>query len=283
MVGKSTFKSTDTVINNSEFKKGGDNDRIYISIKDVMKEYETSEQKVLALEDINLDIEEGKFVSIVGPSGCGKSTLLKLISGLEKPTSGEVKIKNELVTESITDVGIVFQEDILLAWRNVLENIMLQAEIRKLDKNQIKKRALELISSVGLDGFQNSYPSELSGGMRQRVSICRALVHDSPLLLMDEPFSALDALTRDQMNLDLQQIWLQNKKTVLFITHSITDAIFLSDVVYVMSPRPGKLIKRVDIDLKRPRGLEIRESKKFGEYTKVIRETFESTGVLQGG
>lgn len=253
---------------------------VYISLQGVNKEYETKEQNILALEDINLDINAGHFVSIVGPSGCGKSTLLRLISGLESPTEGTVKIENNIVQEPIIDVGIVFQDDILLSWRSVLDNIMLQAEIRKLDKKKTKEKALELIKSVGLDGFENSFPNELSGGMRQRVSICRALVHDSSIILMDEPFSALDALTTDQMNIDLQQIWLQNQKTVLFITHSITDAIFLSDVVYVMSPRPGKIIKRVDIDLERPRKLSVREESRFSEYVKEIRQAFESAGVL---
>lgn len=256
---------------------------IYIEAKNITKNYETAEQDVLALDNVSFTINQGQFVSIVGPSGCGKSTLLKLISGLEKATSGEIKIQNNPVTKPVTDIGIVFQDDILLNWRSVLENIMIQAEIRKLNKEKIKLRALELLELVGLKGFENSYPKQLSGGMRQRVSICRALVHSPSLLLMDEPFSALDALTKDQMNLDLQQIWLRNQKTVLFITHSITDAIFLSDVVYVMSPRPGKFLKRIDVNLPRPRKLSVREGSEFGEYAKIIRETFQSTGVLREG
>src|SRR5262245_54396279 len=191
----------------------------------------------------------GEFVSVVGPSGCGKSTLLLMVAGLIRITSGTITIGDIQVTKPYTDLGIVFQEPVLLDWRKVLGNVLIQAEIRKgMDKKRLRARAQELLDLVGLNGFEDRYPFELSGGMRQRVSICRALLHDPPLLLMDEPFGALDALTRDQLNLDLQSIWLGSEKTVMFVTHSISEAVFLSDRVAVFSPRPGRVVEMLDID-----------------------------------
>jgi NitT/TauT family transport system ATP-binding protein len=224
----------------------------------------------------------GEFVSVVGPSGCGKSTLLLMVAGLIPSSGGTITIGNSTVTKPYTDLGIVFQEPVLLDWRKVLGNVLLQVELRRgLDKKKYRARAFELLDLVGLSGFENRYPFELSGGMRQRVSICRALLHDPPLLLMDEPFGALDALTRDQLNLDLQQIWMGSGKTVMFVTHSISEAVFLSDRVAVFSARPGRVVEVLDIDLPRPRHLSIRETPEFGQYAGEIRRVFASLGVLR--
>ena len=218
---------------------------------------------------------------MLGPSGCGKSTLLTIVAGLIPPSAGTVSVHGRLVTRPITDVGIVFQRDLLFDWRTVLGNVMLQADIRGLDRERTREKALALLDRVDLAGFADHYPWELSGGMRQRVAICRALVHDAALLLLDEPFGALDALTRDQMNLDLQRIWSSDRRTAIFVTHSISEAIFLSDRVVVMSPRPGRIVVEIDIDLPRPRLLEVRETERFSGYVRHLRTTIEKMGVLR--
>ena len=256
--------------------------RAYVQVDHVGKTYRSRHGSVRALDDTSLTIGEREFVSIVGPSGCGKSTLLMLVAGLYLPTSGAISVGGQPVRKPVTDLGIVFQKDLLLDWRTVLDNVMLQPEIRRLPKAQHRSRALDLLRQVGLDGFADKYPAQLSGGMRQRVSICRALVHESPLLLMDEPFGALDALTREQMNLDLLDIWESSRKTVLFITHSISEAVFLSDRVVVMSPRPGRVRDVLAIELPRPRHMSVRESPEFVTYARRIRELFEEMGVLGG-
>ena len=205
-----------------------------------------------------------------------------MVAGLIPCTSGSISIGDVRVVRPYTDLGIVFQEPVLLDWRKVMGNILLQVEMRRgMDKKRFRGRALELLELVGLQGFEGRYPFELSGGMRQRVSICRALLHDPPLLLMDEPFGALDALTRDQLNLDLQSIWLQSRKTVMFVTHSITEAVFLSDRVVVFSPRPGRVVEVLEIDLPRPRSLSVRETPEFGRYAGEIRRLFSSLGILR--
>jgi len=237
-------------------------------------------EPVHALDDVTLDVGDGEFVSILGPSGCGKSTLLLMIAGLLAPSAGEIRIAGRAVTRPQTDVGIVFQNPVLLDWRTVLRNVMLQVEARGLDLAVHRGKALALLQSVGLEGFEDRYPFELSGGMRQRTAICRALIHDPPLLLMDEPFGALDALTRDQMRLDIERIWLERRKTVVFITHSIPEAVLLSDRVVVMSPRPGRIDGVLDIDLPRPRGLEVQESPRFAGYLAQITRLFRARGVL---
>lgn len=254
----------------------------FVQIDAVSKQYRTREGDLLAVDNASLGIEEGEFVSLLGPSGCGKSTLLLMVAGLIGITRGAITIDGTNVTRPYTNLGIVFQDPVLLDWRKVIDNLLLQAEIRKLDKEAMRRRGEELLGMVGLHGFEQRYPYELSGGMRQRVSICRALVHDPPLLLMDEPFGALDALTRDQLNLDLQDIWLASRKTVLFVTHSISEAVLLSDRVVVMSPRPGRIGAIVDVDLPRPRSLETRETPDFGRYTRQIRALFEEWGILHG-
>lgn len=251
-----------------------------IKIENVSKSYVTSREDILALETVDLDIKEGEFVSLVGPSGCGKSTLLMLISGLYPATTGKISIKDEPILKPYTNLGIVFQKDMLLEWRSVMDNVLLQVEIRRLNRSDYEETAKALLENVGLKNFMDRYPRELSGGMRQRVSICRALLHNPSLLLMDEPFGALDAITRDQMNVDLERIWEQSRKTVIFVTHSVPEAIFLSDRILVMSPRPGRIVADVRIDLPRPRTLYIRDLPEFSAYNRQIRTIFREQGIL---
>ncbi|MGN6583481.1 MAG: ABC transporter ATP-binding protein [Rhizobiaceae bacterium] len=234
--------------------------------------YETGSGPVEALRDITLKVRQGEFVSLVGPSGCGKSTLMRVVAGLRPMTAGSVVVDGQAVTRPIPKVGMVFQAAVLLKWRTILDNVLLPAELAGLKPAHYRERAFELLRLVGLDGFENKHPGELSGGMRQRASLCRALLLDPPLLLMDEPFGALDAMTRDDMNLELLRIWgeAENKggtrKTIVFVTHSIPEAVFLSDRVVVMSPRPGRIATIVDIDLPRPRTVETRATAEFGQY-----------------
>lgn len=253
---------------------------IFLSCKGVTKRYKGRHGSVLALDDINLDVLRGEFISVVGPSGCGKTTLLNLVAGLERVTDGHLALDGKVLNAPVTDVGIVFQDATLMDWRTVLDNVMLQIEVRKLPGARYREHAVELLRSLGLENFLNAYPSQLSGGMKQRVSIARALVHNPGLLLMDEPFSALDALTRDRINLDMQELARAEKTTTLFITHSITDAVFLGNRVVVMTPRPGRIAEIIDIDLPQPRPLAIRETPKFSEYTGRVRAIFEREGVL---
>ena len=220
-------------------------------------------------------------MSLLGPSGCGKSTLLNMIAGLIERTSGEIRIEGQPVRAPYTNLGIVFQSDFLLDWRTVLGNVLMQFEMRGQDPKPHEARAKALIASVGLGDFMNKYPWELSGGMRQRVSICRALVHDPPLLLMDEPFGALDALTREQLQVDLQRLWQTTRKTVVFVTHSIPESVFLSDRVVVMTPRPGKIREVLDIALARPRSLDVRESPEFSAHVRHVNRLFQEMGVIK--
>ena len=243
-----------------------------IAYREVRKVYNPGAGEVMALDEFSLDVADGEFLTVVGRSGCGKTTLLKLTSGLLPPTSGSVHVAGKPVTAPLTNIGIVFQAPVLLPWRKTLDNVLLQIEARNLDVNGYRKRALELLELTGLKGFEDRYPSQLSGGMQQRVSISRALIHNPPLLLMDEPFGALDAITRDEMNLELLRIWNESKKTVLFITHSIPEAVFLGDRVIVMTPRPGKIAEILNIDLPHPRTTALRDHAKFIGYVKRIRE-----------
>lgn len=252
----------------------------FIDIKSVDKRYLSGAASVVALQDITLGINAGEFISIIGPSGCGKSTLMMIAAGLTSHQRGQVKIGGVPVVEPYTNVGIVFQSHELLEWRTALENILLQIEVRKLNVKEYEPKAMELLGKMGLRDFASKYPSELSGGMRQRVSICRALIHDPKIILMDEPFGALDALTRDQLILDLQKIWSKSGKTVILITHSIEEAVFLSDRVVVMTPRPGQIREEIEIDLPRPRHLSIKQTPEFGKYAIQLRRHFESLGVL---
>jgi len=242
-----------------------------IAVDQVARVFSSGAKTIAALEDVTFDIQTGNFVSIVGPSGCGKSTLLKIISGLLAVSSGKVAVGGKPVDGPLENVGMVFQAPVLLKWRTVLGNILLPVEFAKLDLASHVEKARALIHLVGLDGFEEMYPHELSGGMQQRASLCRALVSDPQLLLMDEPFGALDAMTRDELDMELLRIWEERKKTVMFVTHSIQEAVFLSDVVFVMSARPGRLLERIAIDLPRPRTLEMMSTAPFGEYTLRIR------------
>jgi NitT/TauT family transport system ATP-binding protein len=252
-----------------------------VEVSGVSRRFRTPDGDLLALDAVSFDLHHGEFLSIVGPSGCGKSTLVMLVAGLLPATAGVLSVGGQLVDRPQTNLGIVFQSPVLLAWRSALDNVLLQLEMRGEPAAAHRERARELLASVGLAGFENRYPHELSGGMRQRVSICRALVHDPPLLLMDEPFGALDALTRDQLTLDIQRICAGGGKTVLFITHSITEAVFLSDRVLVMTPRPGRIDAVIDVDLPRPRRLAVREDPRFAAYTRRIHDRFMAHGVLR--
>jgi NitT/TauT family transport system ATP-binding protein len=252
-----------------------------IRFEHVTKFFGEGEKRVHVVDDVSFSARRGEFISILGPSGCGKSTMMMLTSGLVPVSSGTIEIDGTRVTEPYTDLGIVFQQDLLMDWRRVRANILVQPEFRGLRVKDYEKRAQELLNLVGLSGCEEKYPWELSGGMRQRVAICRALVHNPSLLLMDEPFGALDALTRDQMNLDLQRIWYENKKTVLFVTHSIPEAVFLGDRVFVMAPSPTKIRESIEIKLPRPRNLEIRETPQFSAYIHRITQLFYQMGILR--
>jgi NitT/TauT family transport system ATP-binding protein len=254
---------------------------VYASVRAVDKVYHARKGDVLALKGIDFDLCQREFLSIVGPSGCGKSTLLKCLAGLAPVTAGTVEVKGVRVDGPPQNMGIVFQRDVLLEWLDILDNVLLPIRYARLPRSDWEPRARELLATLGLKGFERRSPWELSGGMRQRVSICRALLRNPELLLMDEPFGALDALTRDELNVELQRVWVADAKTVLFITHSIVEAVFLSDRVLVMSRHPGRILETVEIDLPRPRPLSIRETPEFGAYVSRIRRLFESMGVLK--
>ena len=242
-----------------------------IAVQNVSRVFTSGAKTVHALENVSFQIQAGDFVSLVGPSGCGKSTLLKIVSGLLPASSGMVAINGTPVHGPLANVGMVFQAPVLLKWRSVLDNILLPVEFAKLDVARHIERARSLLKLVGLEGFEEMYPHQLSGGMQQRVSLCRALVMDPQLLLMDEPFGALDAMTRDELDIELLRIWQDRRKTVLFVTHSIQEAVFLSDHVIVMSARPGRLLEQIVIQLPRPRTMEMMSTTQFGEYTLKIR------------
>lgn len=254
--------------------------RRLIEIRGLAKTYRTRDGDVPSLQPLDLAIAAGEFVAVVGPSGCGKSTLLKLIGGLIPPTAGEIRIDGTLVDEPPDDVGVVFQSPVLLAWRTVLRNIMMPVEVRRLDRVVHLARAKKLIATAGLEGFENKYPWQLSGGMQQRTAICRALVHDPKIVLMDEPFGALDAMTRERMNLELQRIHHETKKTILLITHSIPEAVFLADRVVVMTERPGSIAAIYDVPLARPRNLDMMGDPAFIALTQKVRAHFYARGHL---
>jgi NitT/TauT family transport system ATP-binding protein len=236
----------------------------------------------LALKEVTTNISAGEFVSVVGASGCGKSTLMLMVAGLLARSSGDIAIAGESVTKPITDVGIAFQDHLLLDFRSALQNVTLQADIRGLPRKQIEDRARELFEQLRLTHAMHKYPRQLSGGMRQRVSLVRTLVHDPSLLLMDEPFGALDALTRLQVRMDLEALWLRRRPTVLFITHSVEEAVGLSDRILVMSPSPGEVVDEIRVDLPRPRPTLLGDAPEFGAYVDRIHRHFERMGVLHG-
>jgi NitT/TauT family transport system ATP-binding protein len=228
-----------------------------------------------------LTADDGEFVAVVGPSGCGKSTLLKIVAGLLSSTSGVVRVNGQFVHGPPSSIGVVFQSPLLMPWRDVLGNVLLQIEMRGLPAHRYRSVALNLLNLVGLGGFEHAHPHQLSGGMQQRVGLCRALVHDPQLLLMDEPFGALDALTREQMAIELQRIWMERTKTVLFITHSISEAIILADRVLVMSPRPGRVLSDIRVDLPRPRRMEDANSAEFVRLSNEVRGYLRSSGAIE--
>ena len=256
--------------------------RPYVDVAGVGKTYRRAGRETHALESIDLAIRSGEFLAIVGPSGCGKSTLLRIVAGLVGASRGDVRVEGTRVDRPQTNLGIVFQSPVLLDWRTALDNVLVQVELRSLDPKAYRDNALRLLDQIGLKDFADRYPYELSGGMRQRVAIARALIHDAPQLLMDEPFGALDALTREQMRLDLEALWLATHKTVMFITHSIDEAVLLADRVVVMSPRPGRIERTIDIPLPRPRGLAARREPEFVRITEEITDIFLARGVLHG-
>jgi NitT/TauT family transport system ATP-binding protein len=233
-----------------------------------------------ALLEISLSIAPGEFVSVVGPSGCGKSTLMLLTAGLLRPTTGEIRVAGRRLGSPLTDVGVVFQDDLLLEFRTAEKNVLLQGQVRKLDMDKTRRRTAQLMEQLGVAHAAGRYPKQLSGGMRQRVAIARALVHDPSILLMDEPFGALDALTRLQVRHDLEQLWMRERPTVLFITHSVEEAVGLSDRVIVFSPSPGRIVEEVLVDLPRPRPLALGETAELAERAEGIYRKFEEMGVL---
>ena len=251
-----------------------------IELTGVSKTYRSREGDVPSLRPLDFRIDEGEFFVVVGPSGCGKSTLLKMISGLLPPSTGEIKVEGVPVTKPHGNVGIVFQSAMLLPWRTVLGNVMLPIDMKRLPRDKYLPRARELLKTVGLAGFENKLPWQLSGGMQQRASICRALVHDPKIMLMDEPFGALDAMTREKMNVELQRIQRETGKTVLLITHSIPEAVFLADRILVMTERPGAIAAIYDVPLPRPRTLDIMADPLFVALTQTIRQHFSSQGTL---
>jgi NitT/TauT family transport system ATP-binding protein len=242
-----------------------------IDIAGLHKTYKSKRDPIVALDNVSLKISANEFVALVGPSGCGKSTLLKVIGGLIHPSRGSLLYNGERLIGAARDVGIVFQEAVLLPWRTVLDNVLLPAEILGLNRKKCKERAMNLLGMVGLTGFERRYPRELSGGMQQRVSICRALIHNPSVLLMDEPFAALDAMTREELGFELLRILANDRKTVVFVTHNIREAILLSDKVVAMSARPGRIAKIVDVELERPRTLGMEFTDKFKSYSDQVR------------
>jgi len=254
----------------------------FFDISQVNKVYQSERGSLQALKDVNLSIGQGEFVSIVGPSGCGKSTLLKCIAGLEPISSGRLALEGEPIIAPPRNMGVVFQRDLLLEWRSILDNVLVAAELHGIKRRDYESRARELLALFGLDKFMDRLPSELSGGMRQRVSICRALLLNPQLLLMDEPFGALDPFTRDELNAELQRTWLDTRKTVVFITHSIAEAVYLGCRVVIMARSPGRVEEVIPIDMARPRRLDVRESPQFVDYVKQIRDKFRELGIYKG-
>jgi NitT/TauT family transport system ATP-binding protein len=236
---------------------------------------------VSAMGPIDLVIGQGEFITVVGPSGCGKSTLLKMLAGLLDRSAGDIRVRGQVVHGPQRDIGVVFQSPVLLPWKTTLENVLLPADVLKLDRAQSRRRALDLLAMVGLRDFADRYPGELSGGMQQRVAIVRALLHDPAVLLMDEPFGALDAMTRETMNMEIRRIWRDSGKTILFVTHSIPEAVFLGSRVLVLSPRPGRIADLVDVDLPADRDIDAMASDHFGAYTRRIRDHFKAKGMIE--
>ena len=247
----------------------------------VTKRFAGKDKVFTAIEDVSFSIRGGEFVSLIGPSGCGKSTLMLIAAGLTPPTEGDILIGGQRLDKPLTDVGIVFQDHLLLDFRTALDNVLLQHQARDMPLAQGRIDALALMQKIGIAHAADRYPRQLSGGMRQRVSIARALIHEPSVLLMDEPFGALDAITRTQIRHDLELLWLETRKTVLFITHSVEEAVGLSDRVLVMSPNPGKIVEEIVIDLPRPRPAHLGEYPSFNAYAERIHDAFRRLGVIK--
>ncbi|HEX6956447.1 MAG TPA: ABC transporter ATP-binding protein [Ferrovibrio sp.] len=241
-----------------------------IELRNVRKVYRTGSREFVAVSDVTFDVVEGDLVSLVGPSGCGKTTVLKILADLHKADDGVVKIGGTSGFEPGRDVGMVFQQALLLKWRTILDNVLLPADILGLPRKAARARARDLLAMVGLSGFEEKYPYELSGGMQQRAAIARALVHDPKLILMDEPFGALDALTREKMNLEMLRIWEESRKTIIFVTHSIQEAVFLGSRCVVLTAGPARMADTFTIDLPFPRTLDMKTADEFGAYTRRI-------------
>jgi NitT/TauT family transport system ATP-binding protein len=255
-----------------------------VDVTDLTVRFRSKRTATTAVEDVTMAVEAGEFVSIVGPSGCGKSTLLKVIAGLVAPTAGSVSLLGNPVTSPQRDIGFAFQRAALLEWRGVRKNILLQAEMRGMGRTEAAVRADELIELTGLRGFEKALPHELSGGMQQRVALCRALLHSPPVLLLDEPFGALDALTREGLNTELNRIWRETGTTILLVTHSIAEAVFLGTRVEVMSPRPGRLMRTLPVGLPAERDYaQVMTDPEFGSLTREIRGVLGVTGSHHGG
>lgn len=249
-----------------------------IEVQNLSRQFVAQANTVVALDNINFTVKEDEFVAIVGPSGCGKTTLLNIFAGLLKASSGTARLRGEPITGPRRDVGVVFQSPVLFPWRTVLQNVLLPIDVQRRRRTEFEASARALLKIAKLEGFEDNYPYELSGGMQQRVGLVRALIHEPAMLLMDEPFGALDALTRETMNIELQRIWLERPRTVIFITHSISEAVFLADRVLVMTPRPGKVRLDLKIDFPRPRTLQVMREQKFADYAHEIRECLDAHG-----
>lgn len=252
-----------------------------VSIEDLNVTFSSKRGQVTAVDGVNLDVAQGEFISIAGPSGCGKSTLLKVVAGLTKATRGSAQLRGKTVQGPRRDIGYVFQRAALLEWRNVRGNILLQGEMRGMDKAKAARRTDELIEMTGLQGFEKSLPHELSGGMQQRVSLCRALLHEPDVLLMDEPFGALDALTRERMNVELHRIWRETGTTVILVTHSVAEAVYLANRVVVMSARPGKILETLEVPLGADR--DYGESMEDPEFVRIAGRVRDLLGASHAG
>lgn len=249
-----------------------------VELDNVSMAYGRGAQAVRAVENVTLSVNKGEFIAVVGPSGCGKSSLMKLISGLHPPASGKLTIEGKPVNGPLRSVGMAFQNSNLLPWRNAVDNVLLPLEIvpphrarMRRERRQYRDKAVQLLNSVGLTGFTEKFPWELSGGMQQRTSICRALIHEPEILMLDEPFGALDAFTREELWCALRDIQAERNVTVMLVTHDLREAVFLSDTVYVMSNRPGRIVKRCEVDIPRPRDLEVTYTQHFQEIVHELR------------
>lgn len=257
-------------------------DNTIMSLSGIAKKFNTrANRSVLALDKVNLDIQRNQFVTLVGPSGCGKSTLLKIVSGIIPPTEGNIQFDGSPLIKPSRQIGLVFQRPVLLPWRSVIDNVLFPIEMLGWDVDKFREEAKRLIELVGLRGFEKALPNELSGGMQQRVSICRALVYDPQMLMMDEPFGALDALTREDLSFELLRIWTERKKTVVFVTHSIPEAVLLADRVVIMAARPGRVLMDLPVDLPRPRNLETERLPEFQDLAHTIREAIYDQGKVR--